>query len=85
MLQLSGEDLPSDLAIRLEIEPTEEGRREIGIAHAADFAAALMAGGAPGLHLYTSNQHETVLAVLERCGLLATAATATTNTLKESR
>jgi methylenetetrahydrofolate reductase (NADPH) len=70
MLELSGEDLPSDLAIRLEIEPTEEGRREIGVAHAAEFAATLMAGGAPGIHLYTSNRHETVLAVLERAGLL---------------
>jgi len=70
MLELSGEDLPSDLAIRLEVEPTDEGRREIGIEHAARFATELIAGGAPGLHLYTFNQHETVLAVLERCGLV---------------
>jgi len=70
MLELSGEDLPSELAIALEIEPTDEGRREIGIAHAAQFAARLIAGGAPGLHLYTFNQSETALAVLERCGIL---------------
>jgi 5,10-methylenetetrahydrofolate reductase len=76
MLELSGEDLPSDLAIRLEIEPTDDGRREIGIDHAARFAAELIAGGAPGLHLYTYNQHATVLAVLERCGLLRQTASA---------
>lgn len=75
MLELSGEDLPSDLAIRLEVEPTDEGRREIGIEHAARFAAELIEGGAPGLHLYTYNQHATVLAVLERCGLLRHATT----------
>jgi methylenetetrahydrofolate reductase (NADPH) len=72
MLELSGEDLPSELAIQLEIEPTEAGQREIGIDHAARFASRLIEGGAPGLHLYTFNQHETVLAVLERCGILTT-------------
>ncbi|WP_308468410.1 methylenetetrahydrofolate reductase [Rathayibacter soli] len=72
MLELSGEDMPSELAIQLEIEPTEQGQREIGIDHAARFAARLIAGGAPGIHLYTFNQHDTVLAVLERCGILTT-------------
>jgi methylenetetrahydrofolate reductase (NADPH) len=70
MLELSGEDLPSDLGIQLEVEPTDEGRREIGIDHAARFAERLVAGGAPGIHLYTFNQPQTSLAVLERCGLI---------------
>lgn len=68
MLELSGEDLPSDLAIRLEIEPTEEGQREIGIAWTSELGARLLEGGAPGLHLYTFNQHEAVLSVLDRIG-----------------
>ena len=70
MLELSGEDLPSDLAIELEVEPTDEGRREIGIAWAARLAGRLLDGGAPGLHLYTFNQHEAVLSVLDRIGAL---------------
>lgn len=70
MLELSGEDLPAKLSIRLEIEPTDEGRREVGIAHAIEFATELLAGGAPGLHLYTFNQHRESLAVLDGCGLL---------------
>jgi methylenetetrahydrofolate reductase (NADPH) len=74
MLELSGEDLPSDLGIRLEVEPTDEGRLQIGIDHAARFAERLVAGGAPGIHLYTFNQPETSLAVLERCGLIGSAA-----------
>jgi methylenetetrahydrofolate reductase (NADPH) len=74
MLELSGEDLPSDLAIELEIEPTEEGQREIGIAWAARLAQRLLDGGAPGIHLYTFNQHAAVLSVLDRIGLLPAAA-----------
>jgi len=70
ILELSGEDLPSELAIKLEIEPTVEGQREIGIAHATALATEVIAGGAPGIHLYAFNQHETVLAVLARSGLL---------------
>ena len=73
MLELSGEDLPSELAIQLEIEPTEEGQREIGIAWATGVVSQLVAGGAPGIHLYTFNQREAVLAVLERTGLLHSA------------
>jgi methylenetetrahydrofolate reductase (NADPH) len=69
MLELNGEDSPSELAIRLEIEPTEQGQREIGIAWTIDLANQLIAGGAPGLHLCTFNQHEAVLAVLDGCGL----------------
>jgi methylenetetrahydrofolate reductase (NADPH) len=71
MLELSGEDLPADLAIRLEIEPTEQGQRQIGIDWAVGVAEQLIAGGAPGLHLYTYNQHDTVLSVLRGCGLVA--------------
>lgn len=83
MLELSGEDLPSDLAIQLEVEPTEEGQREIGIAWAADVARRLLDGGAPGIHLYTFNQHEAVLAVLERIGLAAASEPVTISTTIE--
>jgi methylenetetrahydrofolate reductase (NADPH) len=88
MLELNGEDEPADLAIRLEIEPTEEGQREIGIAWAIDMASRLIEAGAPGIHLYTFNQHETVLSVLSGLGLLPAATTdspiATTIEHKES-
>ena len=38
--------------------------------YAVELARKLIDGGAPGLHLYAFNQHETVLSVLDRCGLL---------------
>ena len=70
ILELSGEELPAELSIQLEIEPTDAGQREIGIDHAVRLGQELLAGGAPGLHLYAFNQHETVLSVLEGCGAL---------------
>ena len=82
ILELSGEELPSELAIALEVEPTKSGQRDIGIRQATELVRELIAGGAPGLHLYAFNQHETVLAVLEGCGLLAP--TPTSSTLSSS-
>ncbi|WP_199182252.1 methylenetetrahydrofolate reductase [Cryobacterium sp. M91] len=70
ILQLSGEKLPADLSIDLEVEPTEEGQRQIGIDYAVRLGQDVLAGGAPGLHLYAFNQHDTVLQVLEGCGAL---------------
>ncbi|GEK84877.1 methylenetetrahydrofolate reductase [Microbacterium aerolatum] len=70
VLELTGEDLPSELAIALEIEPTAEGRREIGIEWAARLTREVVAAGAPGVHLYAFNQHDTVLTVLAEAGLL---------------
>ena len=42
---------------------------EIGIAFATRLAREVLEGGAPGLHLYTFNRHETVLGVLDRLGI----------------
>ena len=66
--EMTGEEPPSSLAIDLEIEPTEEGRTQAGIAFAADLSTAVLTGGAPGLHLYTFNRYQEVRAVLERVG-----------------
>ena len=72
VLELTGEELPSELAIAIEVEPTPEGREEIGIEWAARLAREVVAGGAPGVHLYAFNQHRTVLSVLAEAGILAT-------------
>ena len=49
---------------------TAEGQREVGIAQAARLATEVLAGGAPGIHLYAFNNHDTVLAVLREAGIL---------------
>lgn len=66
--ELTGEEVPAELAIALEVEPDEQGQHEIGVGYIARVAAEVLAGGAPGLHLYTFNQHRAVLGVLEQLG-----------------
>ncbi|WP_106813600.1 methylenetetrahydrofolate reductase [Microbacterium timonense] len=72
VLELTGERLPTGLARRLDAEPTAEGQREVGIAFAAELARTVCEGGAPGIHLYAFNNHETVLAVLREADILHT-------------
>jgi methylenetetrahydrofolate reductase (NADPH) len=71
VLELSGEALPGDLARALDTEPTAEGQAAIGVAHAAELARSVTADGAPGVHLYAFNNHDTVLAVLREAGILS--------------
>ncbi|MWV49529.1 5,10-methylenetetrahydrofolate reductase [Rathayibacter sp. VKM Ac-2803] len=70
MLELSGEDLPAELAIALDVEPDDDARRRIGVAHAASMVRTLVEAGAPAIHLYAFNRHEEALAVLAESGLL---------------
>ncbi|MFH8251017.1 methylenetetrahydrofolate reductase [Microbacterium sp. B2969] len=70
VLELTGEKLPADLAARLEAEPTAEGQRAVGVDHAATLVREVVDGGAPGIHLYAFNHHETVLEVLHEAGAL---------------
>ena len=73
VLELTGEDAPvrtRDRASRSSRPP--EGQRDVGIAYAADLAREVVAGGAPGIHLYTFNHHDAVLAVLREAGILTT-------------
>ena len=66
--QLTGVPAPSELAIALEIEPDADALFDLGVEFAANLAGEVLAG-APGLHLYTFNRHEAVLAVLDRLDL----------------
>lgn len=73
LTELTGVEAPAELAIALEVEPDSAARAEIGERFAAELAGEVLRGGAPGLHLYTYNRHETVLAVLDRLELGAAA------------
>jgi methylenetetrahydrofolate reductase (NADPH) len=70
IVELSEERMPTALLHRLEAAGSAEAQREIGIDHAVAMSQELLAGGSSGLHLYTYNQHEAVLAVLDGAGLL---------------
>ena len=66
IVEITGEKMPSELEDALVAAETPEQARSVGIAHAVDLCRALIAGGAPGLHLYAFNEHETVLEVLRQ-------------------
>ncbi|MGR0220497.1 methylenetetrahydrofolate reductase [Agromyces sp. ZXT2-6] len=71
--ELTGVPAPEELSVALAIEPDADAQFELGVDFAARLADEVVAGGAPGLHLYTFNRHEAVLAVLDRLGLLTPA------------
>lgn len=70
IIELTGEAIPTDLDRQLSAAADPLTERQIGIDHAIALGTEVIAGGANGLHLYTFNQHEPVLAVLRGAGLL---------------
>jgi methylenetetrahydrofolate reductase (NADPH) len=64
IVDITGERMPVSLEAALDAAPSPAEARALGVAHAVDLCRALVAGGAPGLHLYAFNEHETVLDVL---------------------
>ena len=70
ILELTDEKVPADLMRALEAQSTAEGQAAVGIDHAIELSRAVIGSDRPGLHLYTFNQHEPVLAVLRGVGLL---------------
>lgn len=70
IVQLTDEKLPLELLAKLEAQTTPEGQAAVGIEHAIELGTAVLNGDDNGLHLYTFNQHEPVLAVLRGVGLL---------------
>lgn len=81
--ELTGAPAPSELAIPLEIEPDADALFDLGVDFAADLAREVLDGGAPGLHLYTFNRHEAVLAVLDRLGIRTPAHAGTERNTRE--
>ena len=62
---LAGLAVDERFAHRLETAESETQRRRVGVARAREQALAAMDAGAPGLHLYTFNEHPAALELLE--------------------
>ncbi|MCU1431143.1 MAG: hypothetical protein JWP95_248 [Actinotalea sp.] len=62
---ISGVVVPDRILDRLDAATDPEGRRLIGTAMGVDLVEQVLAAGAPGLHLYTFNQHAASLDLLE--------------------
>jgi len=69
VVELTGEKNPHELDNRLQDTEDSGKRAEIGIAWCADMIRDLVDAGAPGIHLYAFNQHETVISALEQAGV----------------
>lgn len=69
VLELTGDPRPDAFADALDAAADGAAARRIGIDHAAALARDVVAGGAPGIHLYAFNNHDTVLAVLRDADL----------------
>lgn len=70
IVELTDEMLPLPLLRKLEAEATPEGQAAVGIEHAIGLVNSVVTTPNDGVHLYTFNQHEPVLAVLRGAGLL---------------
>lgn len=70
ILQLTDEAVPERLQRALRAARSPEAQRAVGIDHAIALSREVLSDGASGLHLYTFNQHEAVLDVLDGTGLL---------------
>lgn len=62
--QLSGVEVPGSILARLD-RTDEAGRREVGTAMGADLVRRVLDAGAPGVHVYTFNQHAPALDLLQ--------------------
>jgi len=70
IVEITGLDTPRELTDALAAASSKEEQRAVGIKHAVDLANAVLDGGAPGIHLYAFNEHETVLEVLRQVGVI---------------
>ncbi|MGC7153104.1 methylenetetrahydrofolate reductase [Paenarthrobacter ureafaciens] len=67
--ELAGVDPSAHLMERLAAADTEAEQRRIGVAATVDLANAALDAGAPGIHLYTFNEHAHALDVLDKLAL----------------
>ncbi|WP_026552064.1 methylenetetrahydrofolate reductase [Arthrobacter sp. H20] len=67
--ELAGIDIDTQLRERLMNAGNDAQRRRIGIQATVDLAHAALDDGAPGIHIYTFNEHAAALDVLDRLDL----------------
>ena len=68
VIELTGEKNPEALAALLSVTAKDDAK-QAGIDWAANLVSELVNEGAPGVHLYAFNQHESVTQVLQRAGI----------------
>jgi methylenetetrahydrofolate reductase (NADPH) len=70
---LTGAQFPSELADRFDaVKDDADAVKELGIQIATELSEQLLAGGAPGIHLYTLNHSTATRRVFENLGVTPT-------------
>lgn len=67
--ELAGVEPPAELTERLAAADTDTERLGIGVDATVELAKAALDAGAPGIHLYTFNEHQSALEVLDKLAL----------------
>jgi methylenetetrahydrofolate reductase (NADPH) len=67
--ELSGVEPAPELLERLAAADSDAERLRIGVRATVDLANAALQAGAPGIHLYTFNEHQSALEVLDKLAL----------------
>lgn len=70
LAELTGVEPAPELLAALAAADDDGERRRVGVQATVDLAKAALDAGAPGIHLYTFNQHQAALEVLEKLNLL---------------
>lgn len=67
--ELAGVEPPAELTERLAAADTDTERLGVGVDATVELAKAALDAGAPGIHLYTFNEHQSALEVLDKLAL----------------
>jgi len=67
--ELTGVEPAPELIARLSAADSDAERTRIGVSATVDLANAALDAGAPGLHLYTFNEHQSAMEVLDKLSL----------------
>ncbi|WP_461171591.1 methylenetetrahydrofolate reductase [Arthrobacter sp. Z1-9] len=67
--ELAGVEPSAELMQRLAAADSDLERLRIGVSATVDLANAALDAGAPGIHLYTFNEHQSALEVLDKLAL----------------
>lgn len=69
MAEMSGAMVPKKLVEELNSAKDDEAARAVGMRFSAELTKELIAGGAPGIHIFTLNHHKATSELLEAAGL----------------
>ncbi len=69
MAQMSGATVPPELDLKLSQASNEEAARTIGMDFSVHLVQDLLAAGAPGIHIFTLNQHRATLELVNSANL----------------